>query len=251
MEMAIKVHIVALALMTFGFVACSTSNEPQSSKERSMQPESSIQANLSDSFVNGRIVRTANGNGYLKIMTIGTLEVPSGSIVACDPLVSFDARPFAQPVPRGTYPVVLSIVKLNEDERVAYAKLLISNAPTTTWNPALLTEQNTKKSEPEFGYVVDTGTGSFMDAKAASMLLKMLEDEVFENNDTYSSLIVKEMEKSRVPTWAWANLKLDEAEGNLITFSSGWGDGRYPSYFGFDEQGNVTELITDFRVLSQ
>ena len=39
------------------------------------------------------------------------------------------------------------------------------------------------------------------------------------------------------------------AGGNLIAFSSGWGDGSYASFFGYDAHDNLVCLVTDFRVL--
>ena len=35
----------------------------------------------------------------------------------------------------------------------------------------------------------------------------------------------------------------------MVAFSSGFGDGRYASYWGFDEENNLTCLVTDFGVL--
>lgn len=35
----------------------------------------------------------------------------------------------------------------------------------------------------------------------------------------------------------------------LLFFSSGDGDGAYPSYWGFDDAGQLCCLMTDFRIL--
>ena len=32
-------------------------------------------------------------------------------------------------------------------------------------------------------------------------------------------------------------------------FQSGWGDGLYASWFGYDAQGRVVALLTDFNVV--
>ena len=37
-------------------------------------------------------------------------------------------------------------------------------------------------------------------------------------------------------------------EANLIAFSSGWGDGGYASFWGYDEKDNITSLVTDFAL---
>jgi hypothetical protein len=38
--------------------------------------------------------------------------------------------------------------------------------------------------------------------------------------------------------------------GNLIAFSSGYGDGRYGSYAGFNCEGDIVAVVTDFNVLA-
>ena len=59
-----------------------------------------------------------------------------------------------------------------------------------------------------------------------------------------------EFEASYIPTY---NYLLCSAFGgehkDFACFSSGWGDGYYPSYFGFDEEGNPCALVTDFCIL--
>jgi hypothetical protein len=35
----------------------------------------------------------------------------------------------------------------------------------------------------------------------------------------------------------------------VIAFSSGWGDGSYPSFWGYDADSQPVALVTDFGVL--
>lgn len=44
-------------------------------------------------------------------------------------------------------------------------------------------------------------------------------------------------------------LDVDMGPGNIIMFHSGWGDGVYASWFGYDAQGHVAVLVTDFQVI--
>jgi hypothetical protein len=44
-------------------------------------------------------------------------------------------------------------------------------------------------------------------------------------------------------------LMLPAGEANIAMFESGWGDGFYASYFGFDEEGRVAALVTDFATI--
>ncbi len=69
--------------------------------------------------------------------------------------------------------------------------------------------------------------------------------EILENNPKYEELILEDMIKNYVDTRCWTNYKVDEL-GNIITFSSGFGDGSYPSYWGYDEKDEICCLVTDF-----
>ena len=224
---------------------------PTTKTVRNDTPVTYLNPDLSESFVDGRDVKTVIGKATLSVRAIGELSVPTGSLVACDPFVFFDAKPFTQKVPIGTFPVLASIAQLDGEERVAYLTLKISDEPTVRWELALLQGQDTKALKPGkyFGYSVDAGTGSLMDAKAAAVFLKKLEKEAWDNKLDYTNSMMKEIDEHEVKTWSWGNFKLEESDANLITISSGLGDGSYPSYFGFDSQGRVTSFITDFLVV--
>jgi hypothetical protein len=210
-----------------------------------------MRPNFAKAFVDERTVETEYGTTLFKTHQIGELIVQSGLIVACDPFVFFDSAPFTTQIPVGVYPVILSVAGFNDDQRVAYAKLHISNQPTVLWEMALLPDQDIKslKEDEFFGYPVDAGTGCFMDSEAASVFLKKFEDEVSSDNYSFSDFVIAEMEKNYVHTWNWANIKTDETNGNLIAFTAGFGDGAYPSYFGFDIDGKVTSIVTDFQII--
>lgn len=44
-------------------------------------------------------------------------------------------------------------------------------------------------------------------------------------------------------------LDLPLGEANAIMFHSGWGDGFYASWFGYDADGNVAALVTDLATI--
>lgn len=178
----------------------------------------------------------------------GDLVMTTGRIVACDPFVCPETEPFTVTAQPGQYPVLLSIAHLaNGDKRVAYAMLRFEDRPTARWEMALLPDQNPNdlKDDEWFCYGVDSGTGCFMDAETAAELMRAEGD-----NSGLAQRLDDEMAKSYQYTWSWANVSLDAADGaNVIVFSSGWGDGCYPSYFGYDAAGHVVCLVTDFHVL--
>lgn len=210
-----------------------------------------MQPDFSKVFIDGRTIEDEDRTVTFKTHQIADLVIPTGFIVACDPFVFFDSVPFTTQIPVGTYPVILSVACFYDDQRVAYAKLQISNEQTVRWEMALIPNQDISSLKPDeiFGYPVDAGTGCFMDAETATVFLKKLENDDWDDENNYSNFMMAEMEKNYVHTWDWGNFKLDETVGNLITFKSGLGDGAYASYFGFDANGKVTSLVTDFSVI--
>lgn len=183
----------------------------------------------------------------MSIRDIGLLEVTTGQVVACDPMVMPDRNAFTQTVPNGRHPVSIAIARnRGGDERIAYTRLRFSDAAPVRWEMALLEGQDsaTLRGDEFFGYGVDAGTGCFMDRRAGQLLEARMQAE-----DDYYETIMEEMDKTYAHTRSWADLRPDpSAPENVICFSSGWGDGSYPSFFGFDAEGKVAMLVTDFLV---
>jgi hypothetical protein len=183
----------------------------------------------------------------MRVQPLGGLIAPSGAIVACDPLTAIEPKPFAQRIAPGRYPILLSVARLaNGDERVACAQLRLSDAPVARWEMARLEsqEQITLDADEFFGYGVDAGVGCFMDARAASAL-----DAHYERDESYDEALIDAMEAHRTESWDYANVALDEVSGlNVVMFSSGWGDGVFASYWGYDASGAPVCLVTDFSL---
>jgi hypothetical protein len=59
--------------------------------------------------------------------------------------------------------------------------------------------------------------------------------------------LLDEMRANYVDTWDRTDKRF--GDGNLIAFSSGYGDGVYANYAGFDAEGEVTIILTDFSVV--
>jgi Protein of unknown function (DUF4241) len=189
----------------------------------------------------------------LHLQTLGELVVTSGHIVVCDPLVMRGTPPLADTVPLGRYPVVLSVAELpSGDQRVACALLRLSDHLAVRWEMAVPQGKTPSSLKPGhiFGYAVDAGTGCFMDADTSRALMARL----IQMGVGYaeSEKLLNTLNRTSVPTWSWANLIMDNATGaNVIAFSSGWGDGVYPSYWGYDAASQRAALVTDFGVLDE
>lgn len=177
----------------------------------------------------------------------GDLIITSGRIAAADPFVNLtDTPPFTTPVPNGRFPVTLAVAKIGDGHyRVAFARVLFSTAPVVRWQMALIEGQNPAKLKENeiFGYPVDAGTGSFFDP-AAAVEAKALMDR---NPNAWEDWQTRgEANGARIENFGTFLLNEPFGNSNVVMFHSGWGDGFYPSYFGYDAAGQVTVLVTDF-----
>lgn len=217
-----------------------------------MKPVTDLNAILLDGY---SFQKQLPGQGLqdvtISIHQVGQLVLSSGRLIACDPLRKPDLRyHFTKSLNPGCYPVVLSVAHFYPfaDARFACAMLQIRNEPTVRWEPAVINEQNPQQGF--CGYGVDTGTGCFMDLDVTQFLDNLFkEDEIWE--EFCEKLIVEQNRNAfgKHRTADWANVQVDKsAEANIIAFRSGWGDGAYPSFWGYDETGNLTSLVTDFEL---
>lgn len=189
------------------------------------------------------------GDIIFKPYEVGELILTSGRLVACDPLVNPNSDPFEITLTPGRYPVILSVAhnKKNNGQRVAYAMLRLSDRTPTRWELATVPGEDLSLL-PEgkiFGYGVDAGTGCFMDADVA----QIIDDSIYAEteNEILVYQLLDMLEKTSKHTWCWADMRVDaESQANVIAFSSGWGDGIYATYFGYDAEDNIVSVVTDF-----
>lgn len=175
---------------------------------------------------------------------IGSLAVPTGRLVACDPLMIGKPVPFALRTRKGRFPVQLFIAQYEGgDQRIAAARLQFARGVPDRWDMAVTADEDASTIEPGdiIGYPVDSGTGSLMDLKAAKRLAAQMH-----GIQRYFDMIEDKMEENYVHTRSWAMIDLgDGDELNAAVFSSGLGDGLYASYWGWSG-AKLLCLVTDF-----
>lgn len=207
-------------------------------------------------FDDGDTVTALGFDIVMRRRSAGHLELPSGELVACDPLTFLDTEPFAIALQPGRYPLLLFIAELRDDSRLAYAMLEISREPTVRWQRARVQgdEETSLLDLPDAGFPVESSIAAFMDAHTAGVLLNYTQTV---EDDEFPRALHGALARQRKQGGSWANislrrnLNLASAEDlNLIAFEAGYGPGLYESWIGLDESDQITRVVTDFRVLN-
>lgn len=200
--------------------------------------------------------------GIMEVDTldIGEVNLPTGEILACDPLVEFgEAKTYIQKTPVGKFPVKIVVV-LSEDygDRYACVKVEFKKNKPVVYELAVTGNEegmDEAKEDEYYGFGVDAGMGCVADKKAQeeySKYWKKLEEEEGADNpydDIFEELLEESFKKS--PKYQrdcgdWANFIIPNSDLNIPVFASGWGDGYYPCYFGYGEKGELCGFYIHF-----
>jgi hypothetical protein len=195
-----------------------------------------------NAFKNGWTATFLAGKVTFQCLEVGELLVTSGHVAACDAFVADNADFFVPIIPCGKYQVTLSLEEDEEGRKaIALARLKIRRQSPVRWELAehpkrcFALLQNNKYP----GYPVDSGTGCFIDGANLQLLASQLNDP-----DQFDRILYGN--NSDNPYWMWQTIVLDQLSGaNVVMFKTGYGDGWYASYYGYDEQGNLAEIITE------
>lgn len=248
-----------ISILLLGLCACNSTQGSEkmelfdrSKKQNPEHKDLEIKFDLSDSNLK-----------KLKEIDIGSIHLPTGKIIASDPFFTKSVKPFSRSVKPGTYPVKIYIIEIEpEHYRVAFAKIKFHPEIATNWILAVSDDMKiddlTSLKEGEFfGFAVDAGLGCFLDEKTNRSYLRKLNrfyKETPEKN-YYDDLLASEFDKyssghkySR-DLGDWNNHIInDSSDLNIIMFASGWGDGYYPTYWGYNDKKESVELTIDFLI---
>ena len=133
----------------------------------------------------------------------------------------------------GAYPAHATLVRYNDEDvdSVAFATLVLSDAPTVRWEEAT-------------NIAVDGGTTTITSVEGRDELGRVFEDDQLGSmqldEDIFYSMVAHD---SLGTEWELT------PDTNLVRVSSGIGDGGYPVYVGYDAAGNPTRVVVDFLLL--
>ena len=152
------------------------------------------------------------------VLDIGSINIPTGTLFACDPLVWLeDAQPFLQTIPAGTYPVKLCVV-IDErlGNRYACIKVEVSDQKTVRYELGMIGDEDLE--------------GELEDGAFCGLL-----EENARVNPRYQT-----------EGGDWLNWSVPGTDCNLVMCTAGWGDGVCPVYFGRDAEGGICGLYVHF-----
>lgn len=184
---------------------------------------------------------------------IGTLALPTGVVVACDPLNYLETEPFDFQVQPDTYPVYIYVAQLRDEPSIAFAAIEFQGAEPTSWEPA--TVGAGEYVNPSGGFKVDSSIGAFMDEETAQVLMEYEGVVRSEDNDFRRHLLGRlRNRRNRGVGWADVDLGgdlelpvLDDL--NVVAFDAEDSPGLYSSWVGYDADKNVTHLVTDLEIV--
>lgn len=181
-------------------------------------------------------------NFVFKSMDLGEIKIESGRIMTCDPALMFDAVPLAQNFPIGRFNVQLALASLSATHnRVAFSRICFSDKPVSKWEMALKPGQEaiSLTDSTIYCFSVDSGLGVFIDSVSSKAFLERDRD-----GNLWDAIFIKKMEDCNYTGYIY-----DFSIHTLAAFASGWGDGCYATFIGYDEDGNVCRLLIDFGLV--
>jgi hypothetical protein len=176
---------------------------------------------------------------------LGIVPIPDGRLVAGDPYVMpADAQPFSQAVPAGEHTAVAAIATIGEGHiRIAAGVIRFANQPIARWEMGRTRSDlaaDTFEVGDFTGYGVDAGAGCFASPAALTAVNEVLSADGGMLTDPISHTLDGDLESGVVAPRAGAL--------PIAVFHSGWGDGIYPTWFGYAADGSIAVAVTDFEL---
>ncbi|GHO50843.1 DUF4241 domain-containing protein [Ktedonospora formicarum] len=175
---------------------------------------------------------STNLHYVLHCQQIGSLSLPSGKVIARDPLIHTDGLVLDPGVSPGSYPVFVTTAFQDCVSDIAFAALRFAQTEPVRWEP---THGKDEQGRP-YGYGVDSATGSFMDSITGDMMNQLLLD------DDERLWGLHEFRHER----PWTEFVLPQEKDAKVYLFRLNGDGGYPSYYGYDAHGMIVCIVTDF-----
>lgn len=187
----------------------------------------------------------------IETLEVGNINLPTGKLVACDPLITSEMPSFQIEFPIGEFPILVH--KERDSNCVAYVEIVFIPSTVVRWELAICKGQHMHdlKEGEIYGYPVESGMGCFMDVETQECLNR-LEKRLFHRKGEEFMGIYEEFfhehffqQQGAINQYAFLTPQEDHA-GNIFAFETGYGQGFYASYIGFDSNELPVKIVSEF-----
>lgn len=196
----------------------------------------------------------------LFLLNMGTVNFTTDEILVRDPLVWLkrEEEPYFIKVPMGTYPLETLVVELEEDHyRYIASRVRFREKDSVVYRQALEGTENLEgiDSDSFFGFNVDAGLATIVDTNTRDVYCDFVDawEKEHPEENMYDGFFAEEFRKSYLehPEFQrdggdWINFKIPNTEYTVPMIQSGFGDGKYPVYFGYDESGELCDVVMEY-----
>lgn len=196
----------------------------------------------------------------LDIIDMGEVSFPTGEILVRDPLVWLKRteKPYFVKVPTGTYRLETLVAEIEKGHYryVASRVKFNTNAPVV-YHQAMTGEELLEDVDDEsiFGFHVDAGLATIVDVATRDVYCDFV-DQWYKDNldrniyDDYFAQLFKQNALDN-PLYQreegdWINFRIPHSDLTVPMVQSGFGDGQYPVFFGYDAEEKVCEVVMEF-----
>lgn len=187
----------------------------------------------------------------IETFEVGKIVLPTGQLVASDPLTTGEMPAFETAFPIGEFSAFVH--KEKDSNCIAYAEIVFSDAEISEWKLATRSGENPEelKEGEIFGYPVESGMGCFMDLETQAGLNHLEKDLFQKKGDDFMGIY----EEFFHPYFFDDNGAIDqfailkpqeEKPGNIMAFETGYGEGFYATYIGFDQNNAPVKIVSEF-----
>ncbi len=193
--------------------------------------------------------------GYDIVLTperVSSLHLPSGKLVACDPLSMPETEPYLDDLPIGKFPIYAIRANLRDEVRLAFIVIEFTNEKVSEWDMLIVPgEEKNWSPEERSGFLVDTSYAAFMDESCAHRLVdrfvQLEKDSDYDDEESeFEKLLLSGLRKPKKKgAFPFVDVKID-----THTMFAFWTDpGAYSGYVGRDSDGKVARLLFDFSAV--
>ena len=193
---------------------------------------------------------------------LGEVTLPTGKIIVNDPLgqyLALDNSPYFVETPKGNFPIKASIISYEDDgdaeNLIACVKITFKDEKPTRYEEALKGIESIEDlNEGEFfGFASESGLATIVDFGAKETFTNFIDEvEAKDENlydDYFAPLFIENVKNN--PAYQsedgdWINWNIPNTEYKAPIFQAGFGEGVYPSYFGYNENGDVVAFYIQF-----